>query len=299
MSLGRYLEPIRSLLARLRSVDGIGSGLDADLLQGTDLSALVLKATLTTKGDVYVATGSGTLTRLGVGANGTVLTADSAQTSGIKWAAPGGGGGGGDMSQSTYDPNADGVIGLANGGTGATTAAAARTAIGVSTVGNTGDAADLTGTLAAARVASNSLALAKLVNATGTAKIIGRYSASSGAWQELTISTGLAVDASGNLTATATAALPAIVTKTANYTATGTDYTILCNAVGGAFTITLPAAASSTGLLLNIKKIDTSTNTVTVDANSTELIDASLTKVLNSSYQNITVHCNGTGWYVL
>lgn len=45
---------------------------------------------LTTKGDVF--TFSTVDARLGVGANGTVLTADSAETTGLKWAAPAAGG---------------------------------------------------------------------------------------------------------------------------------------------------------------------------------------------------------------
>jgi hypothetical protein len=45
---------------------------------------------LTTKGDVF--TFSTVDARLGVGANGTVLTADSAETTGLKWAAPASGG---------------------------------------------------------------------------------------------------------------------------------------------------------------------------------------------------------------
>lgn len=47
---------------------------------------------LTTKGDIIVATGNATLVRQGVGANGTVLTADSTQADGVIWAAPAGGG---------------------------------------------------------------------------------------------------------------------------------------------------------------------------------------------------------------
>jgi hypothetical protein len=43
---------------------------------------------LTTKGDIIVATGNATLVRKGVGANGLVLTANSAQTDGVEWAAP-------------------------------------------------------------------------------------------------------------------------------------------------------------------------------------------------------------------
>lgn len=48
----------------------------------------------TTKGDIYVYNGSDTV-RLPVGSNDDVLTADSAQATGLKWAAGGGGGGGG------------------------------------------------------------------------------------------------------------------------------------------------------------------------------------------------------------
>jgi hypothetical protein len=47
---------------------------------------------LTTKGDIIVATGNATLVRQGVGANGTVLTANSAQADGVEWAAPTAGG---------------------------------------------------------------------------------------------------------------------------------------------------------------------------------------------------------------
>ncbi len=39
------------------------------------------------KGDMFVATGDDTVGKLSVGANNTVLTADSTQTGGVKWGA--------------------------------------------------------------------------------------------------------------------------------------------------------------------------------------------------------------------
>lgn len=46
---------------------------------------VVLKSVATTKGDLLAASGAGVITRLGVGANGKVLMADSGETTGIKW----------------------------------------------------------------------------------------------------------------------------------------------------------------------------------------------------------------------
>lgn len=53
----------------------------------TALDGKVDESVLTTKGDIFVATGSATMARQAVGANDFVLTADSTLTNGIKWAA--------------------------------------------------------------------------------------------------------------------------------------------------------------------------------------------------------------------
>jgi len=70
---------------------------DAGILYFTSASAAIFYdyiqvgavSPLTTKGDLY--TFSTSDTRLGVGANGHVLTADSVEATGLKWAAPAGG----------------------------------------------------------------------------------------------------------------------------------------------------------------------------------------------------------------
>ena len=49
-------------------------------------------STITTKGDLIVGTGNGTFVRQGVGTNGQVLTADSAQADGVTWSTPSSGG---------------------------------------------------------------------------------------------------------------------------------------------------------------------------------------------------------------
>lgn len=55
----------------------------------------VPKSLADAKGDLFVATADNTVARLAVGANDYVLTADSSQSTGVKWAAASGGGGGG------------------------------------------------------------------------------------------------------------------------------------------------------------------------------------------------------------
>jgi hypothetical protein len=54
----------------------------------------IAKSLVDAKGDLIAATAADTVSRLGVGTNGQVLTADSAEATGLKWATPSAGGGG-------------------------------------------------------------------------------------------------------------------------------------------------------------------------------------------------------------
>ena len=56
-----------------------------------DLSGYVANSLVDAKGDLISATADNTPARLAVGTNGHVLTADSAESTGLKWAAVGGG----------------------------------------------------------------------------------------------------------------------------------------------------------------------------------------------------------------
>ncbi len=57
-------------------------------LSDDDHTQYTRKSTLTAKGDVYAATGASTPARVAVGTNSHVLTADSAESTGVKWVAP-------------------------------------------------------------------------------------------------------------------------------------------------------------------------------------------------------------------
>ena len=88
----------------------------------------------------------------------------------------------------------------------------------------------------------------------------------------------------------------AIATKTANYTILSTDFTILCDCTSGNITITLPTLDS---WLFNIKKIDSSANTVTIDTQWSELIDGTATKTIGTQYTGYQVQTDWFNYYIL
>lgn len=90
-----------------------------------------------------------------------------------------------------------------------------------------------------------------------------------------------------------------VVTKTANYTATSSDYWIICDTSGGAFTITLPAAASNIGLILGILKSEASTNLLTIDPNGAETINGYANIKLQSIGDSLLIIANSGGWNIL
>lgn len=74
---------------------------------------------------------------------------------------------------------------------------------------------------------------------------------------------------------------------------------ISVNASGGSRTITLPTASNNGGKTYLIKKIDSTTNYVKVDANGSETIDGELSQFLLVQHQSLEVISDGTNWQIL
>jgi len=65
-----------------------GTGISGGGTSGTVTVTNSMATAIDAKGDLVPGTGADTFARLAVGANGTVLTADSAEATGLKWATP-------------------------------------------------------------------------------------------------------------------------------------------------------------------------------------------------------------------
>jgi hypothetical protein len=72
------------------AIRSLGTAIDSTVF--TNAGNAVQKSTIDAKGDLLVGTADNTIGRLAVGTNNYVLTADSNETSGMKWAAAAGGG---------------------------------------------------------------------------------------------------------------------------------------------------------------------------------------------------------------
>ena len=82
---GSFVEKAAAFMSAIQTIDGTGSLLDADLLDGNEATVFLRNDTVTQKGDLLAATGSATPTRLAVGANNKVLVADSSTNTGVIW----------------------------------------------------------------------------------------------------------------------------------------------------------------------------------------------------------------------
>ena len=81
--------------AEKTKLSGVEASADVTDATNVDAAGAIMNSDLDTKGEILVGDGSGDPTALSVGTNGYILTADSSEATGVKWAANAGGGGGG------------------------------------------------------------------------------------------------------------------------------------------------------------------------------------------------------------
>lgn len=198
------------------------------------------------------------------------------------------------------------VLSVAGGGTGAITAAAARTALGLGTIATQAASAvaisggtisgistfTISGTATAALFSGSGASLTNLVAtnlATGNVPIARMPTG--GTW---TLSSALVVAARyAKLNGFGTG----LSTKTSGpYSSLIDDTTLLVNTDSGAITINLIAASSNSGKMMLIRNIGTSGNNVTLDGNSSETIDGSATHTLSDG-GSILIQCDGSNWF--
>ena len=177
------------------------------------------------------------------------------------------------------------VLLLAKGGTGASTAAGARTALGLGTI--------------ATQAASSVAVTGGTINGTP----IGGTTPAAGAFTTLSCSTtGITFpDATVQTTASTGSYSATVQSISANTTVAASQNALLvkCNALSAAFTVTLPTAVGVTGKTFHIKKTDTSAFAVTIATTSSQTIDGVATVAVYSQYDSITVYSDGANWMII
>lgn len=94
-------------------------------------------------------------------------------------------------------------------------------------------------------------------------------------------------------------AMVSVLTKaTGTYSLTN-EYAILGNAVSGSVILNLPAASSYNGKTYKIKKVDSSSNVITLNGSGTDKIDGQSSYSINYQYQAIELVCDGLAWYIM
>lgn len=100
---------------------------------------------------------------------------------------------------------------------------------------------------------------------------------------------------------TPTPANDQVISKTSAYTLVpSSDDTCLADATSTAFTVTLPAASGNGGKKFTIKKIDSTSNIVTIARAGSDTIDGATSALLSLQYESVTLVSDGSAaWYII
>jgi hypothetical protein len=82
-------------------------------------------------------------------------------------------------------------------------------------------------------------------------------------------------------------------------TASESDWLILADATGGAFSVTLPVAARAPGMVVSIKRTNGAANAVTIARTASDTIDGAASISLSAQYASRTLVSDGESWHVI
>jgi len=83
---------------------------------------------------------------------------------------------------------------------------------------------------------------------------------------------------------------------TTTYTALLSDSFLICDATGGAFTVTLPPATGNISARMIFKRINSGANAVTISRSGSETIDGATSQSLASQWAVLRLHSDGSNW---
>ena len=82
------------------------------------------------------------------------------------------------------------------------------------------------------------------------------------------------------------------------YNVTDMDRTIIVDTSGDDITVNMPAASSNNGRIIVIKKTS-ALNTLTVDGDSSDLVDGAATLLMTALNAMKYLQCDGTEWHIV
>lgn len=92
----------------------------------------------------------------------------------------------------------------------------------------------------------------------------------------------------------------AISTKTANYTVTLNDHSLLADCSGGTIEFELPDATTCAGQIFFFKRITAGGNDVNIDPSGSQTIDGNSTTLsLASQWDHLTIQSDGANWLIM
>ena len=86
--------------------------------------------------------------------------------------------------------------------------------------------------------------------------------------------------------------------QTSNYNALLTDYMILCDATNGGVIVNLPDAVGASGQVYVIKKVDSTSNLITIDPSGSQTVDGQTIQYIQYQNNAFSFVSNGQAWYL-